>query len=355
MAETTENGMPILKAEDMIPTGASSSTHTSTSQNNYRSYEDRLSEAEKTLADAKERGMLLSDIVGDNMTPPDKKELENAQKRANVQRKAALVMDSFRLIGDALTTAGKGRVYARDTSSLYRKIDDDEQKAKDKYERDLRAYEAAKQRAKEADANRFWQLMGKDRIESSTSTSTSSGMQAQRKKDVENRDKAAKADIARIYQIINNYKNNGKGKGKEAEDLVFSVGGTNDVYTIKDKGKQRDIVNYALLRAFGRNSTISQKTKEKAMEIAKGYGVNIEGIEYDDDRFIKALQNKRVSVSQFGYDIATLLSHDADPAFVSVISDEKNSVKSQTDNARPRIDSQPAEAQEQKPTIDWNN
>lgn len=351
MAETTENGMPILKAEDMVPTGASSSTQTSTSQNNYRSYEDRLSEAEKTLADAKERGMLLSDIVGDNMTPPDKKELENAQKRANVQRKAALVMDSFRLIGDALTTAGKGRVYARDTSSLYRKIDDDEQKAKDKYERDLRAYEAAKQRAKEADANRFWQLMGKDRIESSTSTSTSSGMQAQRKKDVENRDKAAKADIARTYQIIDNYKNNGKGTGKEnKEDLVFSVGGTKDMYTVKDKGVQHDIVDYALLRTFGsNNATLNPKVKEEAYILAKKFGVNLEELEYDDERLIRALSDKGGKISDFGREVAHLLARYADPDFVGFISDTSRSERSTTSNTNPGV------TQETKPTIDWNN
>ena len=150
------------------------------------------------------------------------------------------------------------------------------------------------------------------------------------------------------YQIIDNYKNNGKGTGKEnKEDLVFSVGGTKDMYTVKDKGVQHDIVDYALIRAFGSGgATLDQDTRQEALEIARKYGLNLEEIEYDDDRLVKALADKGGKVSDLGREIAHLLARNADADFVNYISDKSRSVRSDTSNTNPGGG---------KPKINWNN
>lgn len=136
---------PFATKENLTESGgsfASTSTETTTAKvfnqdtaNKVKSYLDGLDEKD-TLVGA------ISQKLRDEGYDPVKMKAEKDKEvaLANARKKAGLLADSFRLLSDMFTTAGKGRVFERNNKDFYTAQEQKEKDAQTKYDTDRRAY-----------------------------------------------------------------------------------------------------------------------------------------------------------------------------------------------------------------------
>lgn len=163
-----------LKLEDQY-TKTGEKVSTTVQENKYTPQEvkegaGKLTE-EDWLKKVKE-GRTLSQIL--NNTYPKPQYDEGSERKSKLQRNAALLADMFRVVTDTGTAFAGGNVYQREGAPVYDKIDDNLNKLKEDYNKNLHAHMAAQMAAKEKDADAYDKMLaGNERLfDGKTSTTT---------------------------------------------------------------------------------------------------------------------------------------------------------------------------------------
>lgn len=176
MATTTatqEEEEPLKLEDQYTKTGETVST--TVQENKYTPQEVKEGAGKLTdddwLKKVKE-GRTLSQIL--NNTYPKPQYDEGSERKVKLQRNAALLADMFRVVTDTGTAFAGGNVYQREGTPVYDKIDENLNKLKEDYNKNLHAHMAAQMAAKEKDADAYDKMLaGNERLfDGKTSTTT---------------------------------------------------------------------------------------------------------------------------------------------------------------------------------------
>ena len=174
MATTTATQEEPLKLEDQY-TKTGETVSTTVQENKYTPQEVKEGAGKLTdddwLKKVKE-GKTLSQIL--NNTYPKPQYDEGSERKGKLQRNAALLADMFRVVTDTGTAFAGGNVYQREGAPVYDKIDENLNKLKEDYNKNLHAHMAAQLAAKEKDADAYDKMLaGNERLfDGKTSTTT---------------------------------------------------------------------------------------------------------------------------------------------------------------------------------------
>lgn len=163
-----------LKLEDQY-TKTGETVSTTVQENKYTPQEVKEGAGKLTdddwLKKVKE-GRTLSQIL--NNTYPKPQYDEGSERKGKLKRNAALLADMFRVVTDTGTAFAGGNVYQREGTPVYDKIDENLNKLKEDYNKNLHAHMAAQMAAKEKDADAYDKMLaGNERLfDGKTSTTT---------------------------------------------------------------------------------------------------------------------------------------------------------------------------------------
>ena len=167
MATTTatqEKEEPLKLEDQYTKTGETVST--TVQENKYTPQEVKEGAGKLTdddwLKKVKE-GRTLSQILNDTYPKPQYD--EDSERKGKLQRNAALLADMFRVITDTGTAFAGGNVYQREGTPVYDKIDENLNKLKEDYNKNLHDHMAAQMAAKEKDADAYDKMLaGNERL-----------------------------------------------------------------------------------------------------------------------------------------------------------------------------------------------
>ena len=144
-----------LKLEDQY-TKTGETVSTTVQENKYTPQEVKEGAGKLTdddwLKKVKE-GRTLSQVL--NNTYPKPQYDEGSERKSKLQRNAALLADMFRVVTDTGTAFAGGNVYQREGTPVYDKIDENLNRLKEDYNKNLHAHMAAQMAAKEKDADAY--------------------------------------------------------------------------------------------------------------------------------------------------------------------------------------------------------
>ena len=270
-----------LKLEDQY-TKTGETVSTTVQENKYTPQEVKEGAGKLTeddwLKKVKE-GRTLSQIL--NNTYPKPQYDEGSERKGKLQRNAALLADMFRVVTDTGTAFAGGNVYQREGSPVYDKIDENLNKLKEDYNKNLHAHMAAQMAAKEKDADTYDKMLAdNERLfdgKTSTTTQTTKVNRDILRAEQEDKEKQRKLEQQRIWASA------GAGKDKDKHRAVEHNKKTARI----NPETYEDVMVGAFNNIIQDNSLSSQAKTYLAHK--KGYG--------DVRRFEEALQDGKVKIT----------------------------------------------------------
>ena len=272
-----------LKLEDQY-TKTGETVSTTVQENKYTPQE--VKEGSRKLTDDDwlkkvKEGRTLSQIL--NNTYPKPQYDEGSERKGKLQRNAALLADMFRVVTDTGTAFAGGNVYQREGSPVYDKIDDNLNKLKEDYNKNMHAHMAAQMAAKEKDADAYDKMLAdNERLfdgKTSTTTQTTKVNRDILRAEQEDKEKQRKLEQQRIWASAR------AGSGKK-EDNHRAV--EHNKKTARINPETYEDVMVGAFNNIIQDTSLSSQAK---MYLAhkKGYG--------DVRRFEEALQDGKVDIT----------------------------------------------------------
>ena len=271
-----------LKLEDQY-TKTGETVSTTVQENKYTPQEVKEGAGKLTdedwLKKVKE-GRTLSQIL--NNTYPKPQYDKGSERKGKLQRNAALLADMFRVVTDTGTAFAGGNVYQREGSPVYDKIDENLNKLKEDYNKNLHAHIAAQMAAKEKDADTYDKMLaGNERLfdgKTSTTTQTTKVNRDILRAEQEDKAKQRNLEQQRIWASAG-----GAGKKENKHRAV-----EHNKKTARINPETYEDVMVGAFNSIIQDATLSAQAK-RYLANKKGYG--------DVRRFEEALQDGKVKIT----------------------------------------------------------